>query len=170
MGMEVSVIWLGIVIFFARIIDEGVGTIRTISIVNGRMITAFFLGFIEIGIWIVIVSTVIHKIEESPILTVFYVFGYSTGTIVGMYIEKKIALGNITVRLFSLLKGREITQRLRNSGFSVTLFRGEGETGPVDLLYVLCPRQKLKEVLSAAKSFEPKIQHLTEPSGAFTQR
>ena len=44
-------IWLlGVLIFFARIIDVSVGTLRTISIVQGRTKVAFFLAFIETSV------------------------------------------------------------------------------------------------------------------------
>lgn len=163
--MDSSVFLLGVIIFLARIIDVGVGTIRTISIINGRTVTAFFLGIIEIGTWIVIISTVIHKIDDNPLLTVFYVLGFSTGTVVGMYVEKKITLGNIAIRLFSTEKGHMIASQLRDSGLSVTVLNGENENGPVNLLYIVCPRQKMKHVMTIAKTLEPNIFHLSETPG-----
>lgn len=69
----------GMIIFFARVCDVSLGTIRTIVTVQGRTVIAFFLGLVEVVIWISIVSTIVLTINNSPVLVVFYAFGYATG-------------------------------------------------------------------------------------------
>ena len=76
---EYNIIVTGIFVFFARICDVSIGTIRTIVTVQGRTAIAFGLGLIEITIWILVVSTVITQVKEQPILIAFYAFGYATG-------------------------------------------------------------------------------------------
>ena len=42
-------IWLtGILVFIARIVDVAMGTLRTMMAVQGRMVIAFFLGFVAV--------------------------------------------------------------------------------------------------------------------------
>ena len=91
---EYNIIVTGIFVFFARICDVSIGTIRTIVTVQGRTAIAFGLGLIEITIWILVVSTVITQVKEQPILIAFYAFGYATGNFIGIIVERKLAFGN----------------------------------------------------------------------------
>ncbi|MGB5895845.1 MAG: DUF5698 domain-containing protein, partial [Ignavibacteriaceae bacterium] len=60
--MEVWI--LGLIVFFVRIIDVSLGTLRTISIVQGRMVWAFVTGLFEISMWLLVITTVLQKIIE----------------------------------------------------------------------------------------------------------
>ena len=92
---DLSTLGLGILIFLARVADVTLGTVRTMSIVQGRTKMSFFLGFVEISMWLAVISAVISKIATSPILGFFYALGFSTGNVVGIMIERKLAFGNI---------------------------------------------------------------------------
>jgi len=68
--LDFNTLLTGLLIFAARIAGVSIGTIRVIVTVQGRSVIAFFLGIIEVLIWIAVVSTVIHKINPQPV-TVF---------------------------------------------------------------------------------------------------
>jgi uncharacterized protein YebE (UPF0316 family) len=152
----------GIIIFVARICDVSIGTIRTIAIVQGRTVLAFFLGFIEIIIWITVVGAVINDINKTPILVLFYALGYATGNVVGILVERKLAFGLIILRIISIEKGKEMAARLRKEGQPVTTFIGEGMQGPVIELYVACRRRDLKWLLPLVKEEDPNAFYITE--------
>ena len=99
--MDVNTLLIGFLIFIARIGDVSIGTVRTIVTVQGRSVLAFSLAIFELLIWITVVSTVIHKIKDQPILALFYALGYATGNVVGIAVERKIALGIIVLRVFT---------------------------------------------------------------------
>jgi len=160
--MEINVYLLGVIIFFARICDVSAGTIRTIVTVQGRTVIAFFLGLIEIIIWITVVSTVIHKIKESPVLLIFYALGYATGNVIGIVIERKLAFGLIILRVITMTKGKRMANRLRETGQPVTAFVGEGMSGPVTELYIACRRRDLKWILLLVKEEDPDAFYITE--------
>ncbi len=62
-------IWLlGILVFLARVVDVSVGTLRTISIVQGRTKIAFFLAFIETTVWLIVLSAVLPQVMHTPLL------------------------------------------------------------------------------------------------------
>ena len=65
---ESHILITGLVIFFARICDVAIGTIRTIVTVQGRTVIAFVLAVFEIVIWITVASTVITQIKDRPAL------------------------------------------------------------------------------------------------------
>jgi len=153
---------LGLVIFAARVIDVSLGTIRTIVIVQGKTLVAFFLGFLEVLIWITIVSTVVQRIGETPILVVFYALGFATGNVVGIVVEKRLGFGAIILRVISRPRGAEIARRLRDLGQGVTIFKGEGMRGEVSQLYVACRRRDLRWILPIVRREDPDAFYITE--------
>jgi hypothetical protein len=118
--LDTNTLLTGIAIFLARICDVSLGTIRTIITVQGRSVIAFFLAIFEILIWIAVVSTVVQKAADHPILAVFYALGFATGNIVGIAVERKIALGFMVLRVFTRTAGKSLTERLRTMGQPVT--------------------------------------------------
>jgi uncharacterized protein YebE (UPF0316 family) len=155
--------WLtGAFIFLARICDVSLGTVRTIITVQGRSVVAFFLAIFEILIWISVVSTVVQKVGSQPILAVFYAFGFATGNIVGIAVERKIALGFMVLRVFTRTAGKSMTERLRTMGQPVTVFRGEGMHGPVDELYIACRRRDMGKLLEIVNAEDPEAFYITE--------
>lgn len=60
----------GVIIFFARICDVSIGTVRTIVTVQGRATIAFVLAIFEIIIWVTVAGTVINQISDKPLLVI----------------------------------------------------------------------------------------------------
>ncbi|MGB3976004.1 MAG: DUF5698 domain-containing protein [bacterium] len=164
-----EVLRLGMMVFFARVIDVSVGTVRTISTVHGRMKTAFILGAVEVSVWIVVVSKLIEKISDQPILVVFYALGFSTGNVVGILLERRIAFGYAGLRIFCRKKGKEMAEALRKAGFAVTTFLGQGKSGPVLEIYTVCKRRQLKDILEISQEIEPDAFFTSEHVGTVRQ-
>lgn len=162
--MNINVLITGLLIFLARICDVSLGTIRTIVTVQGRTGVAFILGFLEILIWITVVSAVVHKIKELPILSLFYALGFASGNVVGIMVERKIAFGFIVLRVITRDAGKAMADRLRKSGQTVTTFVGEGMVGPVTKLYIVCRRRDLKWILPIVKEEDPESFYIIEPA------
>jgi uncharacterized protein YebE (UPF0316 family) len=159
-------IWLlGVLIFFARIIDVSVGTLRTISIVQGRTKIAFFLAFIETSVWLIVLSEVLPKVVQAPILGVFYAFGFASGNVVGILVEKRLAMGYINFRIITGKYAKEITNTLREKGFAVTNFEGEGKDGKVTEIYVVSDRKNLPGLIKIVKGIEPDAFYIAEQAG-----
>lgn len=157
MNFEWTILLLGAAIFFARILDVSLGTLRIISIVQGRTWTAFFLGFFEVGIWITIISTVMHFIEEQPILGIFYALGFAAGSVVGIKIERKIASGHLVIRLISSRHGDELVKAIRDAGYAMTVYQGTGMHGPVTELFMVCLRKDKQAILDIAQGIDPEV-------------
>lgn len=168
-GFDYPTLLLGIVIFLARVTDVSMGTMRTISIVQGRTKIAFLLGFIEVSIWLVIISTVIHRIAEQPILGVFYALGFSIGNVVGIILERRIGFGHIILRIILTQSGEEIAEKIRQTGHAVTSFQGEGLSGPVTMLYVVCPRREQSDVVHIVKCIEPDAFYTVDLAGSVSK-
>ena len=159
---DIHILVTGLVVFFARICDVSIGTIRTIVTVQGRTMTAFILAVFEITIWIAVASTVINQVKEIPVLTVFYAFGYATGNVVGINVEKRLAFGFIILRVICREKGDAIAARLRELGQPVTKFVGEGMRGPVIELYIVSRRKELNKLLKEVEHIDKDAFYVIE--------
>ncbi|MCW8805693.1 MAG: DUF5698 domain-containing protein [Ignavibacteriaceae bacterium] len=163
-------IWLlGSLIFLARIIDVSVGTLRTISIIQGRTKVAFFLAFIETSVWLIVLSEVLPKVVAEPLLGVFYAFGFATGNVVGILVEKRLAMGYINFRVITTKFAKEITNSLREKGFAVTNFEGEGKDGKVTEIYVATDRKNLSILVKIVKEIEPDAFYIAEQAGIISK-
>ena len=165
-----STIVLGVLVCCARIIDVSIGTIRTINIVQGRTKIAFFLGFIESGMWLMVTSTVLYKVMQSPLLGVFYALGFSLGNVVGITIEKKLAMGHSVFRIISREKPKELADAIRKAGFAVTTFQGEGYKGDVTLLYVVVQRKELAKITKLVQEIEKDAFYIFETAGNMSKK
>lgn len=164
-GVDWPLLLTGLAVFAARVLDVSLGTVRTIATVQGRMLTAFVLGLFEVTAWLVVITTIVSRVVEEPVLAVFYAFGFSTGNVLGIFIERRIAMGYVAVKLLSYTQGREIAAALREQGFRVTVFEGEGARGKVNELYTVLPRKWTAKVLKIAQGIEPGVFYVTESPG-----
>jgi uncharacterized protein YebE (UPF0316 family) len=171
--MELNTVWgtlfTGLLIMLSRITDVTAGTLRTISIVNGRTVMAFFLGLLEIGLWLVVISTVLSKIMSHPLLGIFYALGFALGNVVGIKLERYLALGHLILRVISCCEGWDMATKIRESGYAVTTFQGEGRSGPVVELHVVCRRRDLRELLNIVRGVEPDAFYTTEQVGSVSK-
>lgn len=159
-------IWtLGVIVFFARITDVSIGTLRTISIIQGRTKVAFMLAIIEISVWLIVLSEVLPKVMQSPLLGVFYAFGFATGNVVGITVEKRLAMGYANFRIITTHNAKKIAEILREKGFAVTTFEGEGKDGKVTEVYVACERKALPGLIKLVKEIEPEAFYIAEQAG-----
>jgi uncharacterized protein YebE (UPF0316 family) len=160
--IDSAIVLTGMVIFLARIVDVAIGTVRTIVTVQGRTVIAFFLAIVEISIWVTVASTVINQLKEQPLLVVFYAFGYATGNVVGILVERKLAFGMVILRVISKTAGAEIADSLREKGQPVTIFTGQGMRGPVAELYIASRRRDVKWILPEVTAKDPEAFYVLE--------
>ena len=157
-----SIILTGLLVFITRVIDVTFGTLRTLSIVNGRMTTAFLLGFAEISIWLFMISKVLADIYEKPVLGIFYSLGFAAGNAVGIMIEKKISFGSIVIRAIIPFAEIKLAEKIRNAGFVITTFDGEGAKGRVTELCIACQKNESGKILTIIKTQIPKPFYIIE--------
>ena len=153
---------LALIVFFSRVLDVSIGTIRTIATVQGRIALAFVLGLFEVTIWLVVIAAVVSTVLDRPWLLIFYALGFSTGNVVGIMLEGKLALGHTILRVITSRHAQEITDALREAGFRVTRFEGQGERGPVSELHIICERRDLPRALKVVDGIDPEVFYLCE--------
>ncbi|OGO65813.1 MAG: hypothetical protein A2030_04985 [Chloroflexi bacterium RBG_19FT_COMBO_50_10] len=150
-------IWLvlPLMVFFARLADVTLGTLRIIFISRGKRNLAPILGFIEVFIWITIVSQIVSH-AHNLLAYVAYAAGFAMGAYVGMYIESRLAIGTQIILAIVQDGANELTTRLHTAGFGVTCVDGQGANGPVKLVYTIVPRRNMENVLSIIHQTHPR--------------
>ena len=146
---------LPILIFSARVLDVSLGTLRIIFIARGRRKLAPLLGFFEVLIWIVVVSQVMQNLH-SPLAFIAYAAGFATGNYVGMWIEDKLAIGTLVVRIIVPQEASQLMEQLSAAGYGVTSIDAHGSTGKVTLIYTVVKRKDLYDVMTIIQNTYPK--------------
>lgn len=144
--MTWTVLGTALMIFCLRIVDVSMGTFRTIMVTRGHSRRAAMIGFIEIIIWLVAVSQTIKNVN-NVLNVICYSGGFAAGTFLGVWLEEKLALGFVNIRIISMTKGEEIAQALRQEGYGITQIDGRGQNGPVHLLHIIAFRRKIQHIM-----------------------
>lgn len=133
-------------IFFARVIDVSLGTIRMLMVVQGRKVQAAIIGFFEVTVYVLALGQVMDSLN-NPWKILIYGLGFASGNIVGIFIEDKIALGNLDAQIIMKTTDNiELIDLLRENNFGVTILEGEGKEGPKKILKVALKRRNLKKL------------------------
>ena len=143
-----------LLVVVARICDVSMGTLRVAFIARGRKYLAAACGFVEVFIWICVVSRVLSGEREIPIY-VAYATGFACGTLVGMFIEEHLAVGWSLVRVITAKPVGELVRQLSAAGFGVTLQDAMGARGPVQVIVTLMPRKRVDEIQDILHAFDP---------------
>jgi len=145
---------LPVIIFFGRICDVTLGTLRIIFVSKGEKYKAPIIGFFEVFIWIMIIGQILSKANDM-LSYVSYAAGYATGNYVGILIEKKIAFGIVLCRIYTNKSGIELTKLLNKSGFGSTSMQGEGAYTKVDIVETVINRKFIRKVETVIASYDP---------------
>ncbi|MBQ8996018.1 MAG: DUF2179 domain-containing protein [Oscillospiraceae bacterium] len=119
--MTLSLFLLCLRIFFSRILDVSLATVRTMLTVKGKTKTAALVGFVEIMIWFLAVRTAFNSDEAGIVLAIAYAGGFATGTFIGGLLSSKLIKGTVTVEIVTSGKDDNLITAIRNAGFAVTV-------------------------------------------------
>ena len=148
-------------IFLARICDVSLGTIRIISVSRGIRVLAAVLGFFEVLIWLIAITQIMKNLT-NPINYVAYAAGFAMGNFVGISIERKLAMGNLIVRVITQKDAAKLISSLVGGGFGVTRVDAKGMNGPVEVIYVVVRRKDTKRVIRMVERHNPNAFYIIE--------
>ena len=151
-------VFLPLLIFAARFLDVTLMTLRIIFISRGKKYVAPLLGFVDVFIWIAVVTQIVRGANNLAAYLA-YAAGFALGNYVGIYIEDKLAIGTLVLRVIVQNQAEALMAALSDAGFGVTGVEGQGSTGPVKLIYSVVKRKDLPRALE--------IIHMVAPN-AFT--
>jgi uncharacterized protein YebE (UPF0316 family) len=146
---------LPLIVFLARVFDVTLGTMRIIFLSRGRRYLAPLLGFVEVFIWITIVSQIVRGAQNFAAYFA-YAAGFAVGNYIGMVLEDKLAIGTLVIRAILTENGDALIERLRAEGYGVTHVDAHGATGAVGLIYTIVMRKELRQVVNIIQDISPK--------------
>lgn len=157
----VNYVILPLLIFFARVGDVTISTIRIIFVMSGNRIIAPVLGFFEAFIWLLAIGQIFSNIDNVWSY-VAYAAGFATGTFVGITIEEKLAYGKVVLRLFAPDNVDALIGFLEENNYRYSMLDAEGRKGKVNILFMVVRRDNLKSLLSSIDEFHPKAFYTIE--------
>lgn len=158
---SVDPLWLALAIFLARIVDVSMGTFRTIMVIRGYRVIATAIGFVEVLIWIVAISSVITNLD-AWYLIVAYAGGYASGNYIGMLLESRVAIGSELVRAISWRSDGHLAEALRSAGWDAVAVPGLGPgREAVEIVLVVEPRRRIGQLLTAIREIDPEAVYTT---------
>jgi|ADGO01.1.fsa_nt_gi Uncharacterized protein conserved in bacteria len=154
------------IIFFLRVLNNGIGTIRLISLSRQQRLLTITLGFFETLIFAVTISGVVTDLTNVLNLLA-YCGGFSVGTYLGMLIEARFITSFMSVNVISATHGHDIAVALREHGFGVTETVGEGLNGKVIMLHSVVNRRDMPRVVQTINAKLRKPSSRLEKLAAF---
>lgn len=152
-------ILLTVAIFFARVLDVSLGTVRTIVVFRGRRVLAAFIGFFEIIIWVMAAGQVLKNLD-AWYLIVAYAGGYGAGNYLGIWLEAKLAIGREMVNAVSFRGDGALARLLRERGFrSIDVDVDMGRGAAVDLVITVTRRKRVPELIASILEADPEAQY-----------
>ena len=150
-----------LLIFFARICDVSINTLRIIFMLHSRKYIATFLGFFEAAIWLLAISQIFQNLGSWQTF-IAYAGGYAMGIFVGMMIEERLAIGNVVVRVITAKPADELIGFFREKQMRYTSLEGESGDGPVNVLFTVMKRERLPVIIEAIKKHNPQALYTVE--------
>lgn len=152
-------IWVYLFIFFGKIFEVSLGTLRIVLINRGERAKGSLLAFVEIVLWLIIASSVIAGYKTDVLKAVAYALAYACGNYVGSWLDERLAFGLSSVQV--VLTDLEDMIRLRTAlsakGFGVTAMQVSGRDETTHhMLMVIIKRKLLKEALAYINELCPK--------------
>lgn len=122
-----EILLLCIKIFFVRVFDVALGTVRMLFTVKGKRFVASTIGFIEMLIWFLIVKEALNTDLTSIWIAVSYAGGYALGTLLGSYLSERLISGMVTVQAILSSTNDEVVTMIRKAGYAVSVLDVKGQ-------------------------------------------
>ena len=127
--------WAAVLIFAMRLAGITLDTLRTLLVMRGHKAWAWVVAFVQALLFVVALTWVVSGLTH-PLVIAGYALGYATGGVVGIQLERRLALGHVHIRIISPRRGSAVAQALREAGFALTEVPAKGRAGTVDLIHL----------------------------------
>ena len=105
-------------IFFARILDVSLSTIRTTFVLRGKTLIVAIIAFLEITIWFLVARTALNT-ELNIFIVLSYSGGYTMGTIIGTIFTDKFIKKNVEIMVIS--SKIKTLKFIKDNGYGVSI-------------------------------------------------
>ena len=143
-------------IFFARICDVSLGTIRIIFVGKGKSFMAFLIGFVEIAIWFLVAKDALSDTSDSPWIMISYSLGFAVGTYLGTFISEKYVKGTLGVQIVTSDRDDTVIKKVREEGYAVSVVDVKGKEEGKYMLFMEINKKHYDHVRDLIKKLDSK--------------
>lgn len=162
MGFDIfSWVIVPLLIFIARVMDVSLGTLRFIFLSKGYRRLAPLLGFLEVLIWVIAVREVLLNLRNIACFLA-YGAGFAAGNYVGMWLEEKLSIGMVLLRVVIRNSYGVFTEFMKENNYGYTMVDGEGTVERVKILFSVLKRKNLNHVLETLSRTNPRAFYTIE--------
>lgn len=135
-------------IFFARILDVSIGTIRANVMLKEKTLLSVILAFLETFIWFLVAREALRIDISSVFIPISYSLGYASGTFIGSFISSKCIRGNVMVQAVVDENNEKVLKELKAKGYlaSIIELTNNFDGNPRMMIYLIVNRNTLKKV------------------------
>lgn len=135
-------------IFIAKLTEVILTTMRMMCANKGKKKLVPLVAFIEINMWLLVISRVVVDLKDHPDRMIAYGLGFALGHYIGIILDDRIGLGTITIQvILGEKEGSELTNKLRANKIAVTTFTGEGMDEVKKILLIYAPRKNRHAII-----------------------
>jgi uncharacterized protein YebE (UPF0316 family) len=154
----VGQIWLYLLILVFKTIEVSMATLRIVLITKDERLKGAFIGFFEVMLWVVLVSTVLTNVAQDPVKVVIYAMGFAIGNYVGSMLENRLAIGTTNLEAIVLKEhGKDLSKKLRSMGLAVTAVEAYGMNNKREILYMHIKRKDVQRTVQMIRSFQENV-------------
>lgn len=145
---------LCIKIFFVRILDVSLGTVRTIITVKGQALLASLVGFVELFVWFIIVKEALNTDSTSIFVAISYAGGFAAGTYIGSKLSSRFIKSTFSVQIIT--SKQELITFIRNEGYAVTVMNIKGRDEKIDkyMLFIEIQSRSYSDLRSIVEKYD----------------
>ena len=140
-------------LFFARMADMCLGTMRNLLAVRGRRFGASLAAFGEVMIYLFALKLILSA-EMGMVRMGVFACGYALGVLLGTFVEERMALGTRMLQVVVDAPSHELIAKLRKR-LPVTVWSADGRHGPKQVLLLHVRRREYKRVLAKIRRVAP---------------
>lgn len=143
-------------IYFARILDVTLSTIRTFYTLKGKTIFSSILSFFEVLVWFLVARQALNVDLDSLWIPISYSLGYATGILIGSFITNNFIKGIENVTIITKKENDILINTLRNNGFGISIIdlKNDFDNVKKQMLIIEVDKRYLKKLIKIVKSID----------------
>jgi len=149
-----SSILLYVFIFFGKILEVAISTVRIVLINKGERVKGSIIAFFEVILWLIVTGTVLVGFQNDIIKCIVFALAFAIGNYVGSWMEVKLAFGLCSVQVIvpESEESQVLVTKLRENNFAVTTIKGKGKDGERELLILHIKRKRTSHAVEIINS------------------
>jgi uncharacterized protein YebE (UPF0316 family) len=149
-----EILLAALLIFLLRVVGISLSTVRVLLTMRGRKMWSAVLGFFEVLVYVLALGQVVQNLSNVWNILA-YCLGFSVGTVVGMWIEERLAIGYATVRVISVEHAPAVAEAIRGAGHGATEGLAHGSQGMVGTVKTVVRRKEVVPICQLIQKVDP---------------